>query len=231
MKICKACLTEKPLEMFNNSGKYKTSKCKECIREYGKEYNIKNKEKIKEQNKIKYQNNKEYFIDKFKEYYKTNIDKIQAYNKEYNITNKEKRSEKNKKYYLVNKENIINKNTEYTKNRKKVDNLFRLKSSLNTTIHNSFNRSKFSKSGKTENIIGCTFTEFKEYLESKFEDWMNWENKGLYNGELNFGWDIDHIIPVSSAKTEEEVLKLNHYTNLQPLCSKMNRDIKKNKIV
>lgn len=57
---------------------------------------------------------------------------------------------------------------------------------------------------------------------------MTWENKGLYNGELNHGWDIDHIIPTSSAKTEEEVVKLNHYTNLQPLCSKINRDIKKN---
>ena len=34
---------------------------------------------------------------------------------------------------------------------------------------------------------------------------MNWENYGLYNGELNYGWDIDHIIPISSAKTEEEV--------------------------
>lgn len=28
---------------------------------------------------------------------------------------------------------------------------------------------------------------FKKYLESKFEDWMNWENRGLYNGELNYG--------------------------------------------
>ena len=63
-----------------------------------------------------------------------------------------------------------------------------------------------------------------------FEPWMNWENKGLYNGKLNYGWDIDHKIPVSSATTEEELVKLNHYTNLQPLCSKINRDIKKNKI-
>jgi len=57
---------------------------------------------------------------------------------------------------------------------------------------------------------------------------MNWQNYGKYNGQLSFGWDIDHVVPVSSAKTEEEVLKLNHYFNLRPLCSKINRDVKKN---
>jgi hypothetical protein len=60
---------------------------------------------------------------------------------------------------------------------------------------------------------------------------MTWDNKGLYNGELNYGWDIDHVIPVSSGMTEEEVVKLNHFTNLQPLCSKINRDIKRNNII
>jgi len=59
---------------------------------------------------------------------------------------------------------------------------------------------------------------------------MNWDNYGLYNGELNFGWDIDHIVPISTAKTKEEIIKLNHYENLQPLCSKINRDIKRDKI-
>ena len=59
---------------------------------------------------------------------------------------------------------------------------------------------------------------------------MNWENYGLYNGELNYGWDIDHIIPNSSALTEDEFIKLNHYTNLQPLCSKVNRHIKRDKL-
>ena len=60
---------------------------------------------------------------------------------------------------------------------------------------------------------------------------MNWENRGLYNGTQNYGWDIDHIIPISFAQSEEDIIKLNHYTNLQPLCSYTNRHIKKNKIV
>lgn len=77
--------------------------------------------------------------------------------------------------------------------------------------------------------MGCTYLEVKNHLESKFEPWMSWENYGKYNGELNYGWDIDHIIPLSSAKTEEELLKLFHYSNLQPLCSYTNRYVKKNK--
>jgi hypothetical protein len=42
---------------------------------------------------------------------------------------------------------------------------------------------------------------------------MSWENYGFY------GWHIDHIIPLCSAKNEEELKRLCHYTNLQPLWS------------
>ena len=103
---------------------------------------------------------------------------------------------------------------------------FILSKQLRSIILNSIKNNGYTKNSKTENILGCTFEEFKLYLESKFENWMTWENRGLYNGELNYGWDIDHIIPISSAKTEEETIKLNHYTNLQPLCSYTNRHIK-----
>ena len=38
---------------------------------------------------------------------------------------------------------------------------------------------------------------------------MTWENHGE--------WHLDHIVPVSLGETEEEIVSLNHYTNLQPL--------------
>ena len=51
---------------------------------------------------------------------------------------------------------------------------------------------------------------------------MSWENHGK--------WHIDHIIPLSTANTEEDILNLCHYTNLQPLWAEDN--IKKsNKIL
>jgi hypothetical protein len=39
---------------------------------------------------------------------------------------------------------------------------------------------------------------------------MSLENHGLI-------WEIDHITPISSAKTEEDIITLNHHTNLRPL--------------
>ena len=67
------------------------------------------------------------------------------------------------------------------------------------------------KTNNTFYIVGCSPEELKNYLEQQFTEGMSWDNHKLK------GWHIDHIIPLSSAKTEEEVYKLCHYTNLQPL--------------
>lgn len=56
---------------------------------------------------------------------------------------------------------------------------------------------------------------------------MNWNNYGIYNGTQQYGWDIDHKIGLKSATTEDEILKLNHFNNLQPLCGYYNRYIKR----
>ena len=78
------------------------------------------------------------------------------------------------------------------------------------------------KNNKTFNMIGCSPEFLKEHLEKQFVDGMNWENRG--------DWHIDHILPLSSAQNEDEIYKLCHYTNLQPLWAEDN--IKKsNKIV
>ncbi len=70
--------------------------------------------------------------------------------------------------------------------------------------------------------MGCSPELLKEYLEKQFVDGMCWDNRNE--------WHIDHIIPLSLAKTEEEIYKLCHYTNLQPLWAEDNLR-KSNKIL
>ena len=108
--------------------------------------------------------------------------------------------------------------------------LRRISTNINKCIRKSFKKKGIVKSKTVCEILGCSYQDFKIYIESQFENWMNWNNYGLYNGQLNHGWDLDHIVPKSIAKTEEDILKLNHYSNFRPLCSKTNRDIKRNKL-
>lgn len=61
----------------------------------------------------------------------------------------------------------------------------------------------------TIKILGCNAKEFLEYIESKFTDGMSWENRE--------SWDLDHIVPISSAKNAKEVIRLSHHTNYQPM--------------
>jgi len=213
-------------------------KDKEKIKQYQKEYQEKNKEKIKELRKKRYNENKEVEKEKSRKYYhdnkerlipknktkkKLNKEKIKIQRKNYEELNKEKRSQEKREYHRTHK----NERNENHKKRLKSDSFYRLKCKYKQSLHHILKSKGLSKNNSTIEILGCSYEDFKEYLESKFKPWMNWDNKGLYNGTEGYGWDIDHIKPLSSAKTEEELLKLCHFSNLQPLCSYINRRIKK----
>lgn len=158
-------------------------------------------------------------------------EKREEYLKEYYQKNKEKFLDYSKEYFKDNQEEKQKKNNERYKKRRQEDPIFKLRGNIRRGILGILKRNGFIKKSKTSDILGCSFEEFKNYLESKFEPWMNWENHGKYNGTEGFGWDIDHVIPQSTAITEEDIIRLNHYTNLQPLCSKINRDIKRDNII
>jgi hypothetical protein len=98
-----------------------------------------------------------------------------------------------------------------------------LKYSINRTIRNSLKCKGLSKNKRSIDILGCSIDFFKVYIEERFIDDMSWENYGT-------NWDIDHKIPLATAITEEDVIRLNHYTNLQPLNSYINRNVKRDKI-
>lgn len=155
--------------------------------------------------------------------------------------NRERKLERDREYYERNKETIKLRVREYSKNNKEVynkwernkrktDPIYRIKKNLRRRIQDMLKSKNSIKTSGTFNILGIDKEGFVKHLESQFEPWMNWDNYGKYRTDtFNYGWDIDHIIPSSLAITEEDIYKLNHYTNLKPLCSKINRDIKKNK--
>jgi hypothetical protein len=89
-------------------------------------------------------------------------------------------------------------------------------------LNHFLTKNNLTKTNKTFEIVGCSPQFLKEYLEKQFIDGMTWENRSE--------WHIDHIIPLSSAKTEDELYRLCHYTNLQPLWAEENLK-KSNKII
>ena len=244
--FCKICNSDSNKKHYLSNKDKKSTSSKEWREnnpDYMKNYHQDNREKMLELSKEYYNNNREKMLELANDYYKENKDSILDYKKQfyienkdsildhkkiYYIENKDSRKEYNKLYYEKHRDKLINNRVKWLQNKLDTDSVFKFKHRTRTTVSEAFKRKGYSKRNKTEFILGCSLDCFKDYIESKFESWMNWENYGKYNGELNYGWDIDHIIPISLATTEEEVMKLNYYTNLQPLCSYTNRYIKRN---
>jgi hypothetical protein len=223
---------------------------KEKIAESKRKYAQENKEKISAKIKLYYIENKEQIDAKNKAWAKENKDRIVKYKKIYEEDNKdilkqknalyrehnkERLSEWHKQHYQKNKEEIkiktrdyahANKDKvniykkEYIKERKTADPLFKFKCQVRTMIHLAVKRRSFKKNTKSFSIIGMPAEEFMLYLEQTFID--------IY-GRPRTSDDvvhIDHKIPMATAKTEEDMLRLCHYSNLQYLLASDN--LKKN---
>jgi hypothetical protein len=218
MKQCTKCNEIKPLTEFYN----KRNQCIPCVKTYVKHHTEKNKEKVREYREKYYSDNKEKHQEKNKQWYSKNRDVVLNKQKEYYQNNKESIKEYKEKWYESNKPKIREYKKEYTKKRIKEDSVYKFKLNVRSLLYNGFRRNGYTKRSKSNEIIGCDWNTLKEHIEKQFDDNMSWDNYGSY-------WDIDHIIPLSLAKTEEDIIKLNHYTNLQPLEKYYNRCIKNDK--
>lgn len=153
---------------------------------------------------------------------------IKNYEMSRRINNPTLMKEKLKKFYRDNPEkrkeyrkNYKPRKHEQRKERRNSDPVFNLINRMRSRIWKYLTLLNLNKTNKTFEIVGCTPELLKEHLEKQFTDGMTWENRSK--------WHIDHIIPLSSAKTEEELYKLCHYTNLQPLWAEDNMK-KSNKV-
>ena len=143
-----------------------------------------------------------------KEYQRQNKEQIQKQRKYFREKNKELVLIQKKEYYQANKEKILERQKEYEKNRRKSDPLYRCIINTRALIGRAFANQNLSKKSKTFKILGCSPEWFyNEWLEKK------------YNPPHSH---LDHIIPISLAQNEKEVVLLNHYSNFQVLSSKQN---------
>lgn len=113
-----------------------------------------------------------------------------------------------KEYSRANREKINKKRRESIE--------LRLKNNIKNRIRDCFSSILSDKSKSFRKWVGCTPSEFKTYIESKFLPDMNWDNYGSV-------WVIDHIAPVAmfNGENEEEMLVCWNYKNLAP---KMTQD-------
>lgn len=222
---CIHCKETKPTTEYHfrkDRGTYHTV-CKPCWKIRSNKDYIKNAQKIAEKAAGRKDEKKAYN----KEHRQKNLERLRAKDREYDRTHKEQRAEYKKKYNKANAEKIKEYHRAYRLvNREKVSGGLlatyhrRYKSDIRYNLIRKYrNRlrdfksyiDKDHKKGKVLELLGCTPEFFKQHIENLFTEGMTWEK--VFSGEIH----IDHIIPLSSAKDEEDLKKLSHYTNLQPL--------------
>tara|TARA_R110000824_G_scaffold92959_1_gene225129 strand:- start:43 stop:738 length:696 start_codon:yes stop_codon:yes gene_type:complete len=215
-KECTKCNVDKPLEEYSlrKSGRLSTY-CKECIREA---------------NRKSYQKHKEDRAIAIKRWQKENPDKITAYKRKRDTKeSKEVRAIANKRWWKENPDKVAaykrkrdtpeqrKRRRDYARERRKRDPLFKFTGNLRSLIYEAFKRAcngSHVKRSSTVDILGCDFDFFVSYISEQFEEGMTLSNHGE--------WHLDHDTPISSAKTEEDIIRLNHYTNFKPLWARDN---------
>jgi len=101
---------------------------------------------------------------------------------------------------------------------------FKLARKITNYIKETLKRASKPDTGKVKKYLGCTGTQLRQYFEQNHfqeegNEWMSWDNHGGERCHNNQSWEVDHIMPKSSfdLTDEEEVRRVNHWSNLQPL--------------
>lgn len=121
------------------------------------------------------------------------------------------------RYYYQNKQTVNPKQAKRRKERRDNDLFYRIKCNVRSMVSQYLSNYGMSKKSRTYEIIGCDYESFIVHLlltlpREQRIDFIR--NRGNYH--------IDHIIPISFAKDEVDLIILNHYSNLQLLTARDN---------
>ena len=213
-------------EKIKNNVKKWCENNKEHVAKRHREYFQQHKQEIVEKNKMYREKNKDSIFQIHKSYRKKHKDKIKNYMTDYYKKHKEKLINRAKLHYEKNAEEIREKvNLQRANNRERAREIRnrckpttpeqKLIKSMRGRMYDIFSRGQIIKTKKTLELLGCSQTFLKHYIQKQFTKGMSWKNYGK--------WHIDHIIPIdyfvkkcnfSLTKTQK---KCFNYNNLQPM--------------
>jgi hypothetical protein len=132
---------------------------------------------------------------------------LQEYARQWRRRNKERQR------YLCNRWRKKNKgySSRYITRRYAEEPSFALSYRVRARVYQAICRGGATKSGRTEEIVGCSFDFLRQHIERQFRGSMSWGNPGSFH--------IDHIRPLSlfDLTNPEQLKAACHWSNLQPL--------------
>lgn len=195
MKICSKCNTKKPYSEFYKKIRYPDGydyTCKHCQRAQDSTRNSKRNITNKVGGR------------KFKKEY-VELKKGRYLHKNGLITDEEFNQIKTS-YGLAVKKDKRRIASIIEKRRVKEDPSFRAMKNVRNRVRNFlFGKSPYSKS------LGCSYEEFRRFIENQFEEGMSWDNYGE--------WELDHVVPLALAYLQgtESFKYASSYLNIKPL--------------
>jgi hypothetical protein len=139
-----------------------------------------------------------------------NPEKVKLSKQKHRLDNIEHYTARDKAYREENKEACNARKRAQRKRRNQQDPLYRFKTTLRDLVKKSMRKKGWSKDTKSEEIIGCSFAQLQAHLiVTAINNYGYWIDCEQYH--------IDHIRPMASAKTNDEAIALNHWSNFQYL--------------
>lgn len=235
MPICTTCKIEKNATEFSKDRRKKSGLrccCKACQAAY--------RQTTKDYHRAYAEANRERLRALHKQWRDRNPERLKSYEDKLSDEKKAEKKACRQRYYQENKASIYAKQREYkAKNVERIreisresaqrlkeqrneksrvrfasDPLYAMSYRARNRIRYALKRGGYKKNSASAEILGCDWDTFKRHIESQFRDGMSWDNMKE--------WHLDHIIPLSSAKSEEEILRLVRYENIRPLWAHQN---------
>ena len=217
MKRCTICGETKPYSEFIKQASRRDgfgNRCTPCRKIKKREEYLRNRDKRLAAMKAYREANPEKVAESKKRAVSRKPDHYRDLSRSFYERNREARIEYAAQYRVDNWERVLKRNTAYKLRRMKEDPLFRAECAMRGYIRIAFKKRGHTKTGTTRALLGCEWDELKAHMERQFKPGMTWDNYGE--------WHIDHILPLASAETVDDLARLCHYKNLQPLWAEDN---------